>query len=88
MASRIDNLVFRADASENGSIFGFTGSNIAEGNELLRWVRRLPAVRSAKMNIVEEVVHVFDWLEREVERRSMIGKPAEAATRAPRTDLR
>jgi len=69
IASRIHNLVFRASDSSNGSIFGFTGANLAEGNEVLGWVRQLNGVRAARMNISEEVVHVFDWLETEVDRR-------------------
>ncbi len=67
----MDNLVFRAAASKNGSIFGFTGSNIAEGNELLKWVRQLNGIKSARLYISEEVLHVFDWLQPEVEQRIM-----------------
>lgn len=69
VTSRIDNLVFKASASKNGSIFGFTGSNITEGNELLKWVKQLDGVRAARITIAEEVIHVFDWLEREVEKQ-------------------
>jgi hypothetical protein len=71
VAAKIDNLVFSAADSRNGSIFGFTGRNVAGGNEILRWVKQQPGVRSARMNIVEEVVYVFDWLERELERLSI-----------------
>ncbi|MGI0081593.1 MAG: hypothetical protein ACRECH_18485 [Nitrososphaerales archaeon] len=70
VASKIDNLVFRASASKNVSIFGFNGANVAEGTEILKWVKKLQGVKSAKMNIVEDVVHVYDWLEREVSERS------------------
>ena len=69
VVSRIENLVFRASASKGDLIFGFNGTNVAEGNELLRWVRKLPGVKRARMNIVEQVVHVFDWLEKEVDRQ-------------------
>jgi DNA-binding Lrp family transcriptional regulator len=67
VAAKIGNLVFSAADSRNGSIFGFTGRNVAEGNEILRWVKEQPGVKSARMNIVEEVVYVFDWVERELE---------------------
>ena len=60
-------MVFRASASRNVSIFGFNGKNVAEGTELLKWVKNLAGVKSAKMNVVEELVHVFDWLEKEVD---------------------
>lgn len=69
VSTRIHNLVFRASFPKGGSIFGFTGSNIAEGNELLKWVRKLRGVKSAKIYISEEVLHVYDWLEREVKHR-------------------
>jgi DNA-binding Lrp family transcriptional regulator len=70
VASRIENLVFRASASKTGSIFGFTGANVAEGSEILNWVKKLPGVKAARMNIVEEILHVFDWLEGEVKTRA------------------
>jgi DNA-binding Lrp family transcriptional regulator len=69
VAARIDDLVFRATYSTNGLIYGFTGANVAEGTEVLKWVRRQDGVVSSRMNITEEVIHVFDWLDGEVERR-------------------
>jgi DNA-binding Lrp family transcriptional regulator len=69
VASRIDNLIFRASAAKNDLIFGFNGTNISEGNDILKWVKKLSGVRSVKMNIVENVTHVFDWLMREVDAR-------------------
>src|SRR5207247_4157409 len=32
VAAKIGNVVFQASDSQNGSIFGFTGANVAEGN--------------------------------------------------------
>lgn len=69
VSGRIHNLVFRASFPKGGSIFGFTGSNIAEGNELLKWVKKQRGVKSARIYISEEVLHVYDWLEREVKHR-------------------
>jgi DNA-binding Lrp family transcriptional regulator len=68
VASKIDNLVFRADNSKNGLIFGFTSANVAEGNDLLNWVKAQAGVKVARLNIVEKIIHVYDWLEREVQR--------------------
>jgi DNA-binding Lrp family transcriptional regulator len=70
VSSKIDNLVFKAGMPPSGLIFGFNGQNIAEGTELLKWVKKVKGVKSAKMNIVENVVHVFDWLEKEVKARA------------------
>jgi DNA-binding Lrp family transcriptional regulator len=64
---KIDNLVFKASAAKNDLIFGFNGTNIAEGNDALKLVRKMPGVKSVRMNIIENVVHVFDWLSREVD---------------------
>jgi DNA-binding Lrp family transcriptional regulator len=69
IAAKIGNLVFRASDSQNGSVFGFTGANVAEGNEILEWVRNQPPVKSADLTITEKVVQVFDWLESEVQRQ-------------------
>jgi DNA-binding Lrp family transcriptional regulator len=70
VATRIEDLVFRATYSTNGLIYGFTGANVAEGTEILKWVKLQDGVSSARMNITEEVVHAFDWLDREVEKRT------------------
>lgn len=70
VSSNIPNLVFRASAAKNDLIFGFNGTNIAEGSEILKLVKKVPEVKSAKLNIVENVVHVYDWIEKEVEERS------------------
>jgi DNA-binding Lrp family transcriptional regulator len=78
VTSKISNLVFTASSSKDGSIFGFTGSNISEGNDLLKWVRQLNHVKSAQLNISEEVFYIFDWLEREVASRSEELVPKES----------
>jgi DNA-binding Lrp family transcriptional regulator len=74
VSTRIPNLIFKASFPKGGSIFGFTGSNIAEGNELLKWAKKHRGVKSARIYISEEVLHVYDWLEREVKHRISMGE--------------
>jgi len=69
VVAKIGNVVFRASDSQDGSVFGFTGANVAEGNDLLEWVKQQPGVISASMTIAERVVQVFDWIESEVDMR-------------------
>jgi DNA-binding Lrp family transcriptional regulator len=69
VVAKIGSVIFRASNSQNGSVFGFTGANVAEGNDILEWVTQQPGVISASMSIAERVVQVFDWIESEVERR-------------------
>lgn len=66
VVSKIPGLVFRASGMKNDFIFGFNGTNIAQGNEILKSLKKLPEIKSATLNIVENVVHVYDWLEKEV----------------------
>ena len=73
VSSRIRKLVFKAADSSDTLIFGFSGKNVAEGKELLSWLTKEPAVRSARINMIEEVVYVFDWLEREIGRLAHAG---------------
>ena len=73
LSSRIENLRFKAADSGNGFIFGFSGKNVEEGNKVMRWVKQLEGVKSARMTIVEEVFYVFDWLEQEAGRRVAAG---------------
>jgi DNA-binding Lrp family transcriptional regulator len=68
LSSRIENLRFKAADSANGLIFGFSGRNVEEGNKVMRWVKQLQGVKSARITIFEEVFYVFDWLEREIGR--------------------
>ena len=74
VASRIRNLVFRAAYGKNGLIFGFWAVNVAEGTEVLRWVKRLDGLKSAQLHLVDNVVYVFDWLEKEVGARAAAKK--------------
>jgi hypothetical protein len=67
IVARIGDVIFRASDSQNGSIFGFTGANVAEGSDILEWVKQQAGVRSASMTIAERVVQVFGWVENEVE---------------------
>jgi DNA-binding Lrp family transcriptional regulator len=68
VVAKIGGVVFRASDSQNGSVFGFTGANVAQGNDILEWVKQQPGVRSVTMTIAERVVQVFDWIESEVKR--------------------
>jgi DNA-binding Lrp family transcriptional regulator len=70
VTTKIGNLVFKTTDSSNSLIFGFSGRNAAEGKELLGWLEKQRVVRSARINIVEQIVYVFDWLEREARRRA------------------
>src|SRR5207302_7313989 len=69
VVAKIGNVVVSASDSENGSGVGFTGSNVAEGSDVLEWVKQQPGVISASMTIAEMVGQVFAWIESEVERR-------------------
>lgn len=70
VTERIPNLIFKASAAKNDLIFGFNGTNIAEGNDALNCAKKLPAVERVRMSIVENVVHVFEWIEKEVDSRA------------------
>jgi DNA-binding Lrp family transcriptional regulator len=70
VTSRIGNLVFKAADSSNTLIYGFSGKNVTEGKELQDWLTKQRGVESVRINIVEEVVYAFDWLERESGRLS------------------
>ena len=69
-SAKIENLGFAAHYSDSGLVFGFIARNVSEGNQFERWAEGQPGVRSVTMNLVEEVVYAFDWLERESEKRA------------------
>jgi DNA-binding Lrp family transcriptional regulator len=66
VAAKIENLIFSAADSSNNLIFGFTGKNVSEGEELQDWLEKQPGVRSARVSIVDRVIYVSDWLEQAV----------------------
>src|SRR6266852_5379 len=68
IVAKIGNVIFRASDSQNGSVFGFTGANVAQGNDILEWVKQQQGVESASITIAERVVQVFDWIESDVKR--------------------
>lgn len=65
--SKITNLVFATGDSKNGSFITFGTSNVSQGDEIFMSVKQCSKVESATMNIIEEVIHNFSWLEREFE---------------------
>ena len=73
VAPKIRNLVFSAAYSNDGLIFGFTAQNVAEGAEALRRVRNLGGIKLVRLLMIDEVIYVFDWLEREAEARTAGG---------------
>lgn len=77
---RLVNLKFKAADSENGLIYGFSGRNVTEGKELVKWIGGLPGVKSTRINIIEEVVYLFEWLESEIERQSMRASTGQKKT--------
>jgi DNA-binding Lrp family transcriptional regulator len=70
IASKIKTLVFRAGYGKDGLIFGFNAANVAEGTEVLRSVKDLDGLKSARLLMVDQVIYAFDWLERESRNRA------------------
>lgn len=70
VSGRIRNIVFKAFDSTRNVIFGFTGRNLAEGSQIEKWISEQPEVCSARLNIVEEVIYVFGWLDDEARKRA------------------
>lgn len=69
-SSRIGNVGFKGTYSDDGLIFGFFARNVSEGKEFQKWVEGHPGVQSVTMNLVDEVVYAYDWLERETKQRA------------------
>ncbi len=69
VAAKIGEVIFRATDSQNGSIFGFNGANVAEGNDILEWAKQEPGVKSVSLTIAERVIQVFDWVQDEISRQ-------------------
>src|SRR2546428_9417771 len=68
VVAKIGDVVSRASDSQKGSVFGFNGANVAQGNDILEWDKQQPGGRSVTMTIAKRAEQVFDCIEREVKR--------------------
>ncbi|MDG6904316.1 MAG: winged helix-turn-helix transcriptional regulator [Nitrososphaerota archaeon] len=68
VTSKVDNLVFSGHYGESGMIFGFYSNNVAQGAEILNWIKAQRGVRAARMRIIQDVLYCFEWLEKELGR--------------------
>jgi AraC-like DNA-binding protein len=57
---------FRNTESRTHSVYGFACANVTDGAEIRKSIENQPGVRTVRMNIVEQLVHVYDWIESEV----------------------
>jgi len=70
IVAKFDEMTFRDIASPTHSVFGVTCTNIAEGEEIAKWIKTQPGVSTVWLNIVEEPIHSYEWLEKKVKARS------------------
>jgi hypothetical protein len=75
VSSQTRTLAFRARTSDGGLLIGLSVRNPAEVGDFLMRVEELPGVRAVTPNIVESVVYVFDWLDKETARRQLTDLP-------------
>ena len=57
---------FRNTESRTHSVYGIACANVTEGTEIRKSIENQPGVRTVRMNIVERLVHVYDWTESQV----------------------
>jgi len=71
ITSKFERIVFSLTDSTTHSIFTVICLNLAEAQSILKEVQREDGVIMVRMEIIEELIYVHDWLEKEV--RSLHG---------------
>jgi len=67
--SKFERIVFSLTDSTTHSIFTIICVNLAEAQSILKEVQRQEGVALAKVEIIEELVYVHDWLAKEIRSR-------------------
>lgn len=67
--SKFERTVFSLTDSTSHSIFTIICVNLAEAQSILREVQKQEGVALAKMEIIEELIYVHDWLAKEIRSR-------------------
>ncbi len=69
IVSKFDRIVYRYTDSNTHSIFTIPSANVAECQEISKWVRNQDGVELVKSDIYQEQIPVYEWLEKEVKRQ-------------------
>jgi DNA-binding Lrp family transcriptional regulator len=69
--SKFERIVFSLTDSTTHSIFTIICVNLAEAQSILKEVQKQKGVALAKMEIIEELMYVHDWLAKEVRSRAL-----------------
>ena len=83
VSSRFERIVFRDMTLNTHSVFGILCANISEGEEVSNWIRNQPGVTSVRLNIVEEPLHAYEWLAKQIEGQSISTKSNSYPTPIP-----
>jgi hypothetical protein len=52
-------------------VYGIACVNISEGDEIRKWIQAQSGVTTVRLSIVEQPVHVYGWLKKQVENRAL-----------------
>jgi hypothetical protein len=75
ITSKFERIVFSLTDSATHSIFTIICVNLAEAQSILKEVQKQEGVRLAKMEIIEELIYVHDWLAKEVRKGAFLLNP-------------
>lgn len=70
ITSKFERIVFSLTDSATHSIFTIICVNLAEAQSILKEVQKQTGVTLAMMEIIEELMYVYDWLAKEVRSRA------------------
>jgi hypothetical protein len=73
ITSKFERIVFSLTDSTTHSIFTVICLNLAEAQSILKEVQREDGVIMVRMEIIEELIYVHDWLDKEVRSPHGIG---------------
>jgi DNA-binding Lrp family transcriptional regulator len=67
--ARLEKAVFVDTRNKQYSVFAVVFQNMGEADETYRWIKSLDGVESTKMYLEQQIIHVYEWLDDEINKR-------------------
>lgn len=69
LRAKISRVVFADTNAEHYTIIASICQNISGAREILNWLRKLDGVKEVRANIMDDIIFVNEWINREIEKR-------------------
>ena len=72
----LEGIVFAHTSSKEYSTFAVVRQNLSEQEEIRQWIATQHGVQNVRMDVLNEIIQVFDWFDEEIEMRLSASRPS------------